>query len=107
MSPRRLQIVERQGVGRKAAADAEQGSSSTGARKLEHIKRENGGEQQGPLSKRARRLRNDVAKPADSNCSDALSQVLDNSHGCVTTLHALQCKNSVGLDFACSAFGSL
>jgi len=94
--------VERQGAGRKAAADMEQGSSSTGARKLEHAKRETGGEQQGLLFKRARRLRTDAAKPADSNCSDALSQVPETSPGCVTTVHPVQCNSSVGPDLQCS-----
>jgi hypothetical protein len=69
--------MERQGAGKRTAADAEQGSSSTGARKAD-AKRE-APEPQGPASKRARRMRPDgaavPAKPADSNCSDALSQV--------------------------------
>ncbi|KAK9916747.1 hypothetical protein WJX75_006528 [Coccomyxa subellipsoidea] len=82
-SPGRRNSMERQGAGKRTAADAEQGSSSTGARKAD-AKRE-APEPQGPASKRARRMRPDgaavPAKPADSNCSDALSQDFSQQNG--------------------------
>lgn len=85
VSPKR-HSMEQGNQGRKGgAADAEQGSSSTGARKGGDALKREAPEQQGPVPKRTRRMRPDGAaavasKPADSNCSDALSQV----HSCLS-----------------------
>ena len=97
VSPKR-HSMERGNQGRRGAADAEQGSSSTGARKGGDAVKREAPEQQGPVSKRTRRMRPDAvaaaaaAKPADSNCSDALSQV----HACLAA-HELICTSLCGL----------
>ncbi|CAL8467270.1 g6807 [Coccomyxa elongata] len=86
VSPKR-HSMERGNQGRKGgAAEAEQGSSSTGARKGGDALKREAPEQQGPVSKRTRRMRPDGAaavasKPADSNCSDALSQDFSQQNG--------------------------